>query len=138
MSKAITSAEVDAANGNGYVEVAAKQVEIVSSEISADEFVELLATVTEEFPLLPGKHAVIRSLEYQEVKRIIAQNKGNKDELELSALIVGTMYPKLTPEHVAKIRRGNAGPIMLMAKRIMVISGMVDDDKNLGEGGASS
>lgn len=132
--KAITSANGDGAT----IHVDESRVEVMSSVITADEFLDLLTTSTEEYPLAPGKHAVIRSLSYAEVKRIMAQNKGNQDELELSALVIGTEFPHITPQMMDALRKSKAGPLMNMAKRIMVISGMMDDDKNLGEDGASS
>jgi hypothetical protein len=138
MTKAITDATAGAHNGEGVVTVSEDRVSVVSSEVTADEFLDLIVEQTEEYPIAPGKHAVIRSLEYTEVKRIVAENKGNRDELELSALLVGTVFPKLTDEHLERLRRGKAGPLMNMAKRIMEISGMVDSDKALGEDGASS
>lgn len=138
MTKAIMSATADASNGEGVIQVSKDRVSVVSSEVTADEFLDLIAEETEEYPIAPGKHAVIRSIEYTEVKRIVAQNKGDKDEIELSALLVGTVFPKLTEEHLERLRRSKAGPLMNMAKRIMEISGMVDSDKALGEDGASS
>lgn len=136
--KAITAEP--AVNGADKVvyQVNADKVEVVSSVITADEFLDLLTLQSEEYPLAPGKHAVIHSLTYAEVKRIIAQNKGDQDELELSALVIGTEFPHITPAMMAQLREKKAGPLMNMAKRIMVISGMMDDAPNLGEDGASS
>lgn len=118
-------------------QVSAEQVEVVSSVVTADEFIDLLTGTTEEYPLAPGKHATIRSLTYAEFKRIIAQNKGDRDELELSALVIGTEFPHITPQMMEQLRKAKAGPLMNMAKRIMVITGMMDDPANLGEDGAS-
>lgn len=138
MNKAIVDATLDAVNGNGYAEVSADKVTVVSSTITAEEFLDLIVQDTEEYPIAPGKHAVIRSLEYAEAKRIFAQNKGDKDEVELSALLVGTVFPKLNASHLAALRAGKPGPLMNMAKRIMEISGMIDSEKAMGEDGASS
>jgi hypothetical protein len=134
MTKAITSAS----NGNESIMVSEDKVTVVSSQITAEELLDLIVEETEEYPIAPGKYATIRSLSYAETKRLVAQNKGDRDELELSALLVGTVFPKLTADHLDKLRKGKAGPLMQMAKRIMVISGMIDDDKNMGEDGASS
>lgn len=138
MNKAIADATIDAVNGNGYAEVSADKVTVVSSTITAEEFLDLIVQDTEEYPIAPGKHAVIRSLEYAEAKRIFAQNKGDKDEVELSALLVGTVFPKLNASHLEALRAGKPGPLMNMAKRIMEISGMIDSEKAMGEDGASS
>lgn len=119
-------------------DVADVPVEVVSQVITADEFLGLFEGGTEEFPLGNGKHAIIRTLSYAEVKRIVAQNR-KRDEMELDALVTGTVQPKLTKDHVNLLRRSEkAGLLFKMAKRIMVISGMMDDDASMGEGGASS
>lgn len=130
MTKAITDASTQVIAGNN--------VEVVSSVISADDFFDIVSGYEEEYPIAPGKHALIRSLTYPEVKHLAKTHKGDDSEIELAALITGTVFPQLTEEHKAKLRGSAAGPLMNMAKRIMVISGMVDDEKNLGEGGGSS
>lgn len=135
--KALIDTQEEVQEGD-TITVSPDRVEVVSSEITAEEFIDLLGEATENYPLAPGKHAVIRSLTYNEVKRVIKENQGKRDEIELSALIIGTVFPKLNASQIALLRNKRSGPLMLMAKRIMVISGMMDDDKALGEGGAST
>lgn len=105
---------------------------------NADDLLSLLVEETEEYPLGNGKAAVLRSLTYPEVQAIAREYKGREEAMALGALRVGLVQPQLTPEQWAVAEKGKAGPLLNMGKRIMVISGMADDDKNLGEDGASS
>lgn len=116
-------------------------VQPTSRAITGDEFLDLIAEETEQYPLAPGRFAVIRSLDYPTVKRLVKANQGKgKDELELAFLIEGTVDPQFTADQINKLRGGKkkAGPIFKMAKRIMEISDMGDDEQALKNDGSSS
>lgn len=85
---------------------------------------------------LPGLGIVrVRSLETIEVQHI-RQAVGD-DELELSfqAILTGMVEPKLTQEHLVMLQKAKPGVIAAITRRIMELSGMVDDsEKKVGNG----
>lgn len=138
MAKAISSAEVDASNGDGYVEVSADKVEIVSSEITAEDFLLILAEETREYPLGNGTHALLRSLSRPEVLSLLKEYKNNQDDMAFGALKLALTRPKLTPDQWSIAEKGKAGPLFKMGKFTLELAGVLDDDKAMGEDGASS
>lgn len=139
MAKAITDATMDAqVNGNGRVEVDESKVTVMTREITAEDFLQIFAEETIEFPMSNGTHAMLRSLTRPEVIGLMREYKGKEDDLAFGALKKSLASPQLTPEQWAVVENGKAGPIFKMGKVVMQLSGMTDDDKSMGEDGASS
>lgn len=138
MTKAIVDATIDAVNGNGYAEVAADKVTIVSSEITAEDFLLILAEETKEYPLGNDAHALLRSLSRPEVLKLIKEYKGNEEDMAFGALRRALVKPQLSNEQWEIAAVGKAGPLFKMGKFVMQLAGMIDDDEALKNDGASS
>lgn len=138
MTKAIADATMDAVNGNGYVEVDADKVTVVSSEITADDFLLILAEETKEYPLSNDTHALLRSLSRPEVLKLIREYKNNTEDMAFGALRVAMVKPQLSAEQWEIAAVGKAGPLFKMGKFVMQLAGMIDDDNELKNDGASS
>lgn len=138
MTKAITSAGANVANGNGYAEIDASKITVMSREITAEDFLLVFAEETIEYQMSNGTHVMLRSLTRPEVLELIREYKGKEDDVALGALKKSLASPRLTPEQWTVVENGKAGPLFKMGKVVMKLSGMVDDDKALGEDGASS
>lgn len=138
MTKAIVDATMEATNGDGYVKVSPDRVEIVSSEITADDFLLILAEETKEYPLGNHTHALLRSLSRPEVLALLKEYKNNQDDLAFGALRKSMVKPQLSQEQWAIAEGGKAGPLFKMGKFVLELAGVIDDDKALGEDGASS
>lgn len=135
MAKAIT----DATNGeDGRVSVDDSKVSVVSSAITPDEFLGILAEEQMEYPLGNGTHAVLRSLSRPDVLKLLKQYKDNQDDLAYGALRMALLVPELTTAQWAAVENGKAGPLMKMGKAVMELAGMIDSEEDLKNVGTSS
>lgn len=134
----MTKAIVDATNSDEYVEVDADKVTIASSEITADDFLLILAEETKEYPLGNGTHALLRSLSRPEVLKLIREYKNNTEDMAFGALRAAMLKPQLSAEQWEIAAVGKAGPLFKMGKFVMQLAGMIDDDEALKNAGASS
>lgn len=112
--------------------------ETVGAEITAEDFLLVLAEETKEYPLGNGRHALLRSLSRPEVLQLIKQYKGNEEDMAFGAVRKALVKPQLSDEQWTVAEKGKAGPLFKMGKFVMQLAGMIDDDANLGEDGASS
>lgn len=138
MTKAIASAGANVANGNGYAEIDASKISVMSREVTAEDFLLVFAEETIEYQMSNGTYALLRSLTRPEVLTLIKEYKGREDDLAFGALKKSLALPQLTPEQWVVVENGKAGPLFKMGKVVMQLSGMTDDDKSMGEDGASS
>lgn len=85
---------------------------------------------------LPGLGSVrVRSLEALEVQQIRQQAGDNDMEMSFLSIVAAMVEPKLDREHIEKLHRAKPGVIALLTRRIMELSGMVDEsEKKVGSG----
>lgn len=129
MTKAITDASTGAQ---------AQTVEVISSIITPDEFLGILAEEVKEYPLGNGTHAVLRSLSRPDVLKLLREYKDKTDDMPFGAVRMALVSPQLTAEQWAIAEKGKAGPLFRMGKAVMELAGMIDSDEAAGGDGASS
>lgn len=104
---------------------------------SAVDFLGMLACEPEIFET-DGLTVELRSLTYFEVQRLVAEHKDNDQEMAFQALTLGLVKPELDAEQLGQLRNSRPGPLMKIARRVMRLSGLVDDSGPLAPGGGSS
>jgi hypothetical protein len=103
---------------------------------SAVDFLTMMAGGTEVFET-DGVTVELRGLTFAESQRLVSQYKDDNTELTFQALMLGLVEPKLDAAQLDQLRNGRPGPLMKIAKRIITISGMGEDDGPLAPGGGS-
>lgn len=85
---------------------------------------------TEEDLEIPGLPLPVRvrSLETVEVQQIRAASGDNEMEMTVRSVICGMVQPKLTAEHIERLFKAKPGAIQKIARRIMQLSGMIEDE----------
>jgi len=85
---------------------------------------------------LPGLGSVrVRSLEALEVQQIRQQAGENDMEMSFFSIVAAMVEPKLDRDHIEKLHHAKPGVIALLTRRIMELSGMVDEsEKKVGNG----
>lgn len=107
---------------------------------SAIDFLAAISGGTELYEV-GGTTVELRSLTFAEVQRLSTAHKGDSTEMSFQALALGLISPKLDGAQLEQMRSARPGPLMAIAKRIMQISGMVEDEAAPGsplDGGVSS
>lgn len=92
--------------------------------------VDFLAAISGETDVFEtdGVTVELRSLTFAETQRLGIKHKNDNTELAFQALALGLVKPSLTPEQIEQLRQAKPGPLMKIAKRVMEISGMVDEE----------
>ena len=94
---------------------------------SAVDFLAALSGETDIFET-DGVTVELRSLTFTETQRLGVKFKNDNTEMAFQALALGLVKPALTPEQLEQLRQAKPGPLMKIAKRVMEISGMVDEE----------
>ena len=77
----------------------------------------------------------VRSLEALEVQQIRAQAGDNEMEMSFLSIVYGMVEPALSRDHLEQLHRAKPGVIAAITRRIMELSGMVEDsEKKVGTG----
>jgi hypothetical protein len=105
------------------------------SYLSIDDFFSGITGSAEDLAL-PGLGTVrVRSLEAIEVQQIRAQAGDNEMEMSFLSIIFGMVEPALSREHLEQLHRAKPGIVATITRRIMELSGMVEDsEKKAGSG----
>lgn len=101
--------------------------------------VDFLAAVSGDTQLFEtdGVTVELRSLTFAESQKLLRDNPNDNSEMTFQALVMGLVAPKLDAAQLEQLRAAKPGPLMKIARRVMVISGMVEDDGPLASGGGS-
>jgi hypothetical protein len=96
--------------------------------------VDFLAAISGELEVYEtdGVAVELRSLTFTEVQKLGVKHKDDSSEMAFQALALGLVSPKLDAAQLEQARAGKPGPLMKIAKRVMVISGMAEDEENPG------
>lgn len=94
---------------------------------SATDFLAAIAGETQTFEI-EGLAVELRSLTFAEVQRLTAKHRDDAAEMAFQAVILGLVAPKLDETQLEQIRTAKPGPVMEIAKRVMEISGMAEQD----------
>ena len=92
--------------------------------------IDFLAAISGETDMFETDGVVVelRSLTFAETQRLGVKFKNDNTEMAFQALTMGLVKPALTPEQLEQLRQAKPGPLMKIAKRVMEISGMVDEE----------
>jgi hypothetical protein len=104
---------------------------------SATDFLAALSCEPEAYET-NGVTVELRSLTFTEVQKIATQHRDDSNEMAFQAMRLGLVAPKLDDGQFEQVRSGKAGPLMNIAKRVMQISGMMEDSGPLAGGGSSA
>lgn len=100
--------------------------------LSAEDFLSAIAGETIDHEIKAGGRVVgkvqLRTLEFAAVQSAVSRFKDNHGELMLWALDNALVTPQLTDAQREQVRKGKPGPLLELAKHIMQISGMTDED----------
>lgn len=116
-----------------------KGVSMTKATTSAIDFLAAISGGTELFEV-GGVTVELRSLTFAEVQRLSTAHKDDNTEMSFQALALGLVSPKLDDAQLEQMRGAKPGPLMAIAKRVMQISGMVEDEAAPGsplDGGGS-
>lgn len=103
---------------------------------SAVDFLAAVSGAPQTFEV-EGVTVELQSLTFAESQQLSKQYGDDSTEMTFQALVLGLVSPKLTEEQIKQLREARPGPLMKMARRVMVISGMLEDDGPLVPGGGS-
>lgn len=104
---------------------------------SAVDFLQMMSGGTELFET-DGVTVELRGLTFTESQQLVEKYKDNNTELTFQALLLGLVEPKLDEAQLQQLRNARPGPLMKIAKRVITISGMGEDDGPLAPGGGLS
>ena len=113
--------------------------EAKAKALSGAELLQLLACEPETYEV-QGVTVELRALTFTEVQKLAKIPGDDNVEANFQALRLGLVSPQLTDAEFEQLRNVKAGALMKMAQRVMLISGMTDEEEGgspLG-GGASS
>lgn len=112
---------------------------MAKATLSAKDFLNAIAGEPESLPVPGVGVVVVRPLNVAEVQAIVSKADQDEVTLMVHALVLGMVEPQLSEEDIPVLRRAAAGPFMVVAKRIMELSGMTNQEtlENLAGGGSS-
>lgn len=103
---------------------------------SAIDFLAAISGGTEIYEV-SGVSVELRSLTFAEAQKLGTAYKDDPTEMAFQSLALGLVAPKLDEAQLQEVRGARPGPLMAIAKRVMTISGMVEDKENFPGGGSS-
>lgn len=111
---------------------------MVKASLSAKDFLSAIAGEPEVLPVPGVGTVVVRPLNVAEVQAIVRKAGEDETALMVHALVTGMVDPQLSEDDIPALQRAAAGPFLVVAKRIMELSGMTNQDtlENLAGGGS--
>jgi hypothetical protein len=110
---------------------------MAATYLTADDFLSGITGEAVDYSLPTGGTIQLRALSFVEAARI-GKLRDDEGALNRAALRAGIITPALTDAQLDRLMDGSAGLVAGIVRRIMQLSGMVDDDdlKNAVGGGS--
>ncbi len=105
--------------------------------LNIDDFFTGILGSEEDLEIADVGTVRVRSLETVEVQQIRAAAGDDEMDMTVRSVICAMVQPKLTADHIERLYKAKPGAIQKIARRIMELSGMIDDGDSPKAGAGS-